>query len=104
MRGFQVDVGVVECRTTDSMGRHMRQQYEVDFVANHGSQRYYIQSAFIMPTEAKERQESASLRNIDDSFKKIIIVKDHVIPYQNESGIVTMSLIDFLLHPELLNR
>ena len=103
IRGFQVDVGVVEHRTTDKDGKTVRKQYEVDFVANQGSQRYYIQSAFIMPTEAKERQESASLLNINDSFKKIIIVKDYIQPKRNENGIVTIGLIDFLLKPELLN-
>lgn len=103
IRGFQVDVGMVEHRTTDSDGKTVRKQYEVDFVANLGSQRYYIQSAFMMPTEAKERQESASLQNIDDSFKKVIIVKDHIAPKRNEKGIVTIGLIDFLLKPELLN-
>lgn len=103
IRGFQVDVGMVECRTTDKDGKTIRKQYEVDFVANQGSQRYYIQSAFIMPTDAKERQESASLLNIDDSFKKIIIVNDYIQPKRNEAGIVTLGLIDFLLKPELLN-
>ena len=103
IRGFQVDVGMVECRTTDKYGKTIRKQYEVDFVANKGSQRYYIQSAFIMPTDAKERQESASLLNIDDSFKKIIIVNDYIQPKRNEAGIVTLGLIDFLLKPELLN-
>lgn len=103
IRGFQVDVGIVEHRTTDKDGKTIRKQYEVDFVANQGSQRYYIQSAFMMPTDAKERQESASLLNIDDSFKKIIIVKDHIKPKRNEDGIITIGLIDFLLKPELLN-
>lgn len=103
IRGFQVDVGVVEHRTTDKDGKRVRKQYEVDFVANQGSQRYYIQSAFIMPTDAKERQESASLLNIDDSFKKIIIVKDYIKPKRNEEGIVTIGLIDFLLNSELIN-
>ena len=103
IRGFQVDVGVVEHRTTDTNGKTVRKQYEVDFVVNQGSQRYYIQSAFVMPTDAKERQESASLLNIDDTFKKIIIVKDHIKPKRNEDGIVTIGLIDFLLRPEILN-
>jgi len=102
IRGFQVDVGVVEHRTTDKNGKRVRKQYEVDFVANQGSQRYYIQSAFIMPTDAKERQESASLLNIDDSFKKIIIVKDYIKPKRNEEGIVTIGLIDFLLNVDSL--
>lgn len=103
IRGFQVDVGVVECRITDKDGRRVRKQYEVDFVANQGSQRYYIQSAFVMPTDAKERQESQSLLNLNDAFKKIIIVKDYINPKRNEEGIVTIGLIDFLLKPELLN-
>lgn len=103
IRGFSVDVGVVETRYTDEHGKRLRKQYEVDFVANQGSQRYYIQSAFAIPTEAKERQESASLLNIDDSFKKIIIVKDYIKPKRNEQGIVTLGLMDFLLKPELLN-
>lgn len=102
VRGFQVDVGLVEHRTTDKNGRTVRKQYEVDFVVNQGSQRYYIQSAFIMPTDAKERQESASLLNINDAFKKIIVVKDYIKPKRNEEGIVTIGLIDFLLKPELL--
>ena len=103
IRGFQVDVGVVEHRTTDKQGKTIRKQYEVDFVANQGSQRYYIQSAFMMPTEAKERQESASLRNINDSFKKIIVVKDDIKPKRNEEGIVTIGLFDFLLNNDSLN-
>ena len=103
IRGFQVDVGVVEYRTTDKDGKRVRKQYEVDFVANQGSQRYYLQSAFIMPTDTKERQELTSLLNIDDSFKKISIVKDSLKPNRNEDGIVTIGLIDFLLKPELVN-
>lgn len=103
VRGFQVDVGMVEHRTTDKNGKTIRKRFEVDFVANQGSQRYYIQSAFMMPTDAKERQESASLLNIDDSFKKIIIVKDYIKPKRNEAGIITIGLIDFLLNPDLLD-
>lgn len=102
IRGFHVDVGIVEHRTSNKEGKTIRKQYEVDFVANQDSQRYYIQSAFIMPSAAKERQESASLLNIDDSFKKIIIVKDYIHPKRDENGIVTIGLIDFLLKPELL--
>lgn len=103
MRGYSVDIGVVETRPMGEGGKRIRKQYEVDFVVNRGSQRYYIQSAFIMPTDAKERQESASLLNIDDSFKKIIIVKDHIKPKRNDTGIITIGLIDFLLKPELLD-
>lgn len=71
-------------------------------VINRGSQRYYIQSAFIMSTDSKERQESNSLLNIDDAFKKIIIVKDYIKPKRNQLGIITIGLIDFLLKPELM--
>ncbi len=103
IRGFSVDVGVVESRYIDDSGKRLRKQHEVDFVANRGSQRYYIQSAFAMPTEAKERQESASLRNIDDTFKKVIVVKDYIKPKRNEYGIVTMGIIDFLLDVSMLD-
>ncbi|MGM9859158.1 MAG: ATP-binding protein [Muribaculaceae bacterium] len=103
LRGFSVDVGLVETRITDDSGKRIRKQYEIDFVANQGSRRYYIQSAFAMPTDAKERQESASLLNVDDSFKKIIITKDYIKPKRNDEGIVTIGLIDFLLKPELLD-
>lgn len=103
IRGFSVDVGMVETRPVGENGKRIRKQYEVDFVANKGSQRYYLQSAFIMPTDAKERQETASLLNIDDSFRKIIIVKDHIKPKRNQEGIITIGLVDFLLKPELMN-
>ena len=103
IRGFQVDVGVVEQKTTDQNGKTIRKQYEVDFVAQQGSMRYYIQSAFSMPTVAKERQESESLLNINDSFKKIIVTKDYIQPKRNEAGIVTIGLIDFLLKQDLMN-
>lgn len=102
IRGYSVDVGMVETRPLNSEGKRIRKQYEVDFVANRGSQRYYIQSAFIMPTDSKERQESNSLLNIDDAFKKIIIVKDYIKPRRNQLGIITIGLIDFLLKPELM--
>lgn len=95
-RGLHVDVGMVETREPDKNGRLIRKQLEVDFVVNQGSQRYYIQSAFAMPTLEKEAQESASLLLINDSFKKIIIVKDDIKPKRNEEGILTIGLKDFL--------
>lgn len=91
-RGYSVDVGVVEKRTTDETGKSVRKQLEIDFVANLGSKRYYIQSAFSIPTEEKELQEKASLVNVNDSFKKIIIVKDVVNVTRDEDGITTMSI------------
>ena len=96
-RGYSVDVGVVEKRTTDETGKSVRKQLEIDFVANLGSKRYYIQSAFSIPTEEKRLQEKASLVNVNDSFKKIIIVKDVVNVTRDEDGITTMSIYDFLL-------
>ena len=102
-RGYHVDVGMVEVREPDKSGKLFRKQLEVDFVVNQGSQRYYIQSSFAMPTLEKEAQESASLLRIKDSFKKIIIVKDDIKPKRNEDGILTIGLKDFLLDKNSLN-
>lgn len=96
-RGYTVDVGVVEKRGTDENGKEYKNQLEIDFVANLGSKRYYIQSAFSMPTEEKRIQEKASLVNVNDSFKKIIVVKDVINVTRDEDGITTMSIYDFLL-------
>ena len=96
-RGYSVDVGLVERRGVNAEGKTERKQLEVDFVANLGSQRYYIQSAFAMPTEEKRTQEKMSLLQIKDSFKKIIVVKDVVNITRDEDGITTMSIYDFLL-------
>ena len=96
-RGYSVDVGVVEKRGKDENGKEYKNQLEIDFVANLGSKRYYIQSAFSMPTEEKRIQEKASLVNVNDSFKKIIVVKDVINVTRDEDGITTMSIYDFLL-------
>lgn len=96
-RGYSVDVGVVEKRGRNEEGKEERTYLEIDFIANLGNKRYYIQSAFSMPTEEKRIQEKASLINIGDSFKKIIIVKDVVNVTRDEDGITTMSIYDFLL-------
>ena len=96
-RGYTVDVGVVEKRGTDENGKEYKNQLEIDFVANLGSKRYYIQSAFSMPTEEKRIQEKVPLVNVNDSFKKIIVVKDVVNVTRDEDGITTMSIYDFLL-------
>ncbi|MBQ8982809.1 MAG: ATP-binding protein [Lachnospiraceae bacterium] len=97
-RGYSVDVGVVEKREKINDGRTKRMHLEIDFVANMGSRRYYIQSAFSIPDDIKRRQEKASLMNTKDSFKKIIIVKDIIKPWHDEDGIITMSIYDFLLN------
>lgn len=96
-RDYSVDVGVVEIREKDDNGEYVRKQIEVDFVVNQGSQRYYIQSAFALPDPDKVKQEERPLKNIPDSFKKIIIVKDNILLRRNEDGIVTMGLKQFLM-------
>ena len=101
-RGYSVDVGVVEKRGVNKEGKAERKQLEIDFVANLGSKRYYIQSAFSMPTEEKQMQEKASLIRVNDSFKKIIIVKDVINVTRDENGITTMSIYDFLLQENSL--
>ncbi len=96
-RGYTVDVGVVEKRGTDENGKEYKKQLEIDFVANLGSKRYYIQSAFSMSAEEKRIQEKAALVKVNDSFKKIIVVKDVVNVTRDKDGITTMSIYDFLL-------
>lgn len=91
-RGYSVDVGMIEARTATE-----RRQLEVDFVANKGDKRYYIQSAFALPNEEKREQELASLKRINDSFKKVIIMRDDISPYHDENGVLIMGLMDFLL-------
>lgn len=95
-RGYSVDVGVVERRVREE-GRNLRKQLEVDFVANRGPDRVYIQSALEMRTPEKAAQEKASLLGINDSFKKVVLVRDVVKPLRDERGVVTMSVLDFLL-------
>ncbi|MBP7321267.1 MAG: ATP-binding protein [Lachnospiraceae bacterium] len=103
-RGYNVDVGVVTIQQRDSAGKMMRKQLEVDFVCNKGSKRYYIQSAYSMPTAEKMEQEQRSLVKIDDSFKKIIITKDTPTPTYNEAGILVMNVYDFLLNGNSLEQ
>lgn len=101
-RGYAVDVGVVTNRGRAADGRDIKKQLEVDFIANRGSERLYIQSAYHLSSPEKTAQEKASLLGIDDSFKKIIIVNDLVKPFLDDHGILTLNLFDFLLDPESL--
>ncbi len=103
MRGYNVDVGVVEIRETDEEGKIHKKQVEVDFVCNQGSQRYYVQSAFALPTDEKEEQEFRPLRNISDSFKKLVIVKDDILVRRNDDGITMIGLKQFLLDDRSLD-
>lgn len=90
--GYSVDVGMIEVRSATQ-----RKQLEVDFVANKGDKRYYIQSAFALADEQKLEQELASLKKINDSFKKIIITRDDIAPYHDDNGVLIIGLMDFLL-------
>ena len=102
VRGYSVDVGVIETREKDSSGKSLRRQLEVDFVANLGNRRYYIQSAFTMYNPEKEQQEKRSLKLISDSFKKIVVVRETILPRRDENGILTIGLLPFLLNSNSL--
>lgn len=101
VRGFDVDVGVVTGYEQAS-GRSVRVQREVDFVANRGNDRYYIQSAYAIPDEEKRRQETASLLGIDDSFRKIVVQRESIVPWRDERGILYVGVEDFLLDPSFM--
>lgn len=102
MRGFNVDVGVIMQYETNEKGSNIRKQLEIDFVCNQGSKRYYIQSAYAIPDQAKMEQEQRSLMLTGDFFKRIIITKDTPAPYYNESGVLIMNVYDFLLNENSL--
>ena len=103
-RGFNVDVGIVEKRKTDENGKKYYTQLEVDFVANKGSDKYYIQSAYSIEDNNKREQELQSLLNISDNFKKMVIVYDSFIKWQDENGIIYISIYDFLLNENSLKE
>lgn len=98
LRGYNVDVGVVEIREMSQ-----RKQLEVDFVCNQGNKRYYVQVALNLDTQEKTQQESKSLNNIGDSFKKIIVVKDNIKLWRNEDGILIIGIQEFLLNKDSLD-
>lgn len=102
-REFDVDVGMVDAFLYDSERKRKHQQLEVDFVANKNSKRYYIQSALTVETEEKRLQEINSLANISDSFKKIVIVKEKIIPWHDELGILYIGIEQFLLEESSLD-
>lgn len=102
MRGYNVDVGVVPVNYTTKDGNNVRKQLEIDFVCNQASKRYYIQSAFAMPTQEKMEQEQRLLMLTGDAFKKIIITKDTPAKYYNDDGVLIMGIYDFLLNKDSL--
>lgn len=103
IRGYLVDIGTVYVNEKNKNGNYIKKQIEVDFVVNYGSNRYYIQSAYYLPTIEKENQELRPLLNIPDSFKKIIIVRDNIKLKRDENGITTISLKEFLLNENALD-
>lgn len=98
IREFDVDVGVVEYNYKDESGKKSRTYLEIDFVANKGSRRYYIQSALNIDDEEKRLQETNSLNRVGDSFKKIVVVKDNIIPWHDDNGILYLGIEEFLLN------
>ena len=103
IRGYRVDVGVVEIVETNDEGKRVQKGLEIDFIATKGNNKYYIQSAFDMANEVKEKQEKKSLLKTKDSFKKIIVVKDDIKLKRDDSGITTMGIFDFLLNENSLD-
>ena len=102
IRGYNVDTGIIDLYGKDQEGKRVRKQLEVDFVVNQGSQRYYVQVAYDMTSKEKQAQEFYSLRNIPDSFKKIVIVGGVTKPWRNEEGFVIMGMRYFLLNSDSL--
>lgn len=100
-RGYNIDVGVVPVNVTEE-GKHLKKQYEIDFVANHFNRRYYIQSALNVDTNEKLKQEQQSLINIPDGFKRVIVVEKALMPWQTEEGTLVIGLKDFLLNDNSL--
>ena len=100
---MSVDVGMVEVNCKED-GKSKRKQFEVDFVCNRGSQRYYIQSAFVLYDEEKREKETQSLRHINDSFKKILVQKDTILPYYDDNGFLNLGLFDFLTDETVIDR
>ena len=103
IRGFNVDVGVIEHFMKNKNGKTERVTLEIDFVCNKGSKRYYIQSAYAIPDDEKKEQETRGLNKIDDSYKKIIVVKDNIIPTMDETGVVYVGVEEFLLNDSYTN-
>ena len=102
VQGFDVDVGVVESFEKNKAGNGIRKQLEIDFMANRGRERYYVQSALSIDDPDKAAQEKRPFSKLDDSFRKIIIVKGKMPPRIDEKGYVIVGLVDFLLNPSAI--
>jgi len=103
LRGYKVDVGVVSAKEKTQDADYVKKQFEVDFVANQGNKRYYVQSAYQLNNDEKTEQEKRSFKKIEDSFKKIIVIKDNIKLRRDENGFVTIGIWDFLLNPNSLD-
>lgn len=103
LRGFDVDIGVVEYNYKDDNGKNKRKQFEVDFIASKFNKKYYIQSALTISNEDKLDQELNSLKRINDSFKKVILVKENIMPWYDNNGILYLGIYDFLLNEDSLD-
>jgi len=104
LRGYSVDVGVVEINERQENGKYVRKQIEVDFVCNKADERVYVQSAFSIPTTEKRQQEERPLVNVGDGFRKVVVTKDNVIRHNDENGILIMSLQEFLMDEGALEK
>ena len=102
-RGFNVDVGVVELNYKDKEGKSKRKQLEIDFICNKGNDKIYIQSAFALQTSEKVEQEIRGLVKVKDSFKKIVVVKDNIVPRKDENGIQYVGVEEFLLNEQFMS-
>ena len=102
-RGYNVDVGVVEFRKKTAEGKDTRKQVEIDFVANQGSKRYYVQSAYNIPDEEKWEQETRPFEKTNDSFKKIVVVEKSIKPRRDDKGYVMIGIKEFLLNNDSLD-
>ena len=103
LRGFLVDVGMVEAWKKIDGSQRVHRNLEIDFVANKGNLRYYIQSAFAINDEEKREQELSSLKNVKDAFKRVVIMRNDIMPYYDDNGFLVIGLIDFLLNPNSLD-
>ena len=104
LRGYSVDVGVVEINERQEDGKYVRKQIEVDFVCNKADERVYVQSAFSIPTTEKRQQEERPLVNVGDGFRKVVVTKDNVIRHNDENGILIISLKEFLMDEGALEK
>lgn len=102
IRGYSVDVGIAEYQYRNSEKKKTKVQLEVDFVAGNSGDIFYIQSAMHVDTDEKRKQEIISLKRINDSFSKIVVVRDHIMPYKDENGILFIGIRDFLLQEDSL--